>query len=137
MQLVKFKDLGIIDYKTAWDYQELLLQENVLIKSNARKTNPDYDVKMLPTQQHFLLCEHNPVYTLGKSGSMNNMLMSEEEMNAQNIQFFKTNRGGDITFHGPQQLVDVRDGGQALIGVAGLAHGYLGQAERGSGHAHG
>ena len=105
MQLVKFKDLGIIDYKTAWDYQELLLQENVLIKSNARKTNPDYDVKMLPTQQHFLLCEHNPVYTLGKSGSMNNMLMSEEEMNAQNIQFFKTNRGGDITFHGLQQIV--------------------------------
>ena len=105
MQRVKFKDLGIIDYKTAWDYQESLLQDNVLLKSNARKNNADYDVKNLPTQHHFLLCEHNPVYTLGKSGSMTNVLMSEEEMNIKNIQFFKTNRGGDITFHGLQQIV--------------------------------
>ena len=105
MQRVKFTDLGIIDYKAAWDYQEELLQQNVLLKSAARKNNPDYTVKDLPTQHYFLLCEHNPVYTLGKSGSMNNMLMSEEVMKENGIQFFKTNRGGDITFHGPQQIV--------------------------------
>lgn len=105
MQRVKFTDLGIINYKTAWDYQEELLQQNVLIKSLARKANPDYIVKDLPTQHYFLLCEHNPVYTLGKSGSMDNVLMSEEVMKEKGIQFFKTNRGGDITFHGPQQIV--------------------------------
>jgi len=105
MQRVKFTDLGIIDYKTAWDYQEELLQQNVLLKSDARKNNPDYILKDLPTQHYFLLCEHNPVYTLGKSGSMNNVLMSEEVMKENGIQFFKTNRGGDITFHGPQQIV--------------------------------
>ena len=105
MQRVKFTDLGIIDYKAAWDYQEELLQQNVLLKSDARKNNPDYILKDLPTQHYFLLCEHNPVYTLGKSGSMNNMLMSEEVMKENGIQFFKTNRGGDITFHGPQQIV--------------------------------
>ncbi len=105
MQRVKFTDLGIIDYKAAWDYQEELLQQNVLLKSAARKNNPDYIVKDLPTQHYFLLCEHNPVYTLGKSGSMNNVLMSEEVMKENSIQFFKTNRGGDITFHGPQQIV--------------------------------
>ena len=105
MQRVKFTDLGIINYKTAWDYQEELLQQNVLLKSVARKDNPDYIVKDLPTQHYFLLCEHNPVYTLGKSGSMDNVLMSEEVMKEKGIQFFKTNRGGDITFHGPQQIV--------------------------------
>lgn len=105
MQRVKFTDLGIINYKTAWDYQEELLQQNVLLKSAARKDNPDYIVKDLPTQHYFLLCEHNPVYTLGKSGSMDNVLMSEEAMKENGIQFFKTNRGGDITFHGPQQIV--------------------------------
>ncbi|HSN61225.1 MAG TPA: lipoyl(octanoyl) transferase LipB [Ferruginibacter sp.] len=102
---MKFTDLGIINYKTAWDYQEELLQQNVLLKSVARKDNPDYIVKDLPTQHYFLLCEHNPVYTLGKSGSMDNVLMSEEVMKEKGIQFFKTNRGGDITFHGPQQIV--------------------------------
>ncbi|MBC7867329.1 MAG: lipoyl(octanoyl) transferase LipB [Gloeobacteraceae cyanobacterium ES-bin-316] len=105
MQRVKFTDLGIIDYKTAWDYQEALLQENVLLKSNARKAHADYNVKELATQHYFLLCEHTPVFTLGKSGSMANVLISEQEMEQKNIQFFKTNRGGDITFHGPQQMV--------------------------------
>jgi lipoyl(octanoyl) transferase len=105
MQRVKFTDLGMIDYKTAWDYQEELLQQNVLIKSQARKANPDYIVKDLPTQHNFLLCEHPPVYTLGKSGSMEHVLLSDEAMKEKGIQFFKTNRGGDITFHGPQQIV--------------------------------
>lgn len=105
MQRVKFKDLGIIDYKSAWDYQESLLQQNVLMKSEARKSNPNYAPGELATQQHLLFCEHNPVYTLGKSGSMDNVLLSEAEMLEKGIHFFKTNRGGDITFHGPQQIV--------------------------------
>ena len=103
MQPVFFKDLGIIDYKSAWDYQEKLLQENVDIKSTLRN-NPSL-AQTLHTQNHFLLCEHTPVYTLGKSGDMANVLMSEDELAKNNIQFFRTNRGGDITFHGLQQIV--------------------------------
>jgi lipoyl(octanoyl) transferase len=115
-QLVTYKDLGIIDYKTAWDYQESLLQENVQLKSaNARKLalaasaaggNALTAATDLPLTTHYLLlCEHPPVYTLGKSGHMENILISEADMEEQGIQFFKINRGGDITFHGPQQLV--------------------------------
>ena len=103
MQSVIFKDLRIIDYKTAWDYQEKLLQKNVAVNTVIR-IDPNQAEK-IDTQHYFLLCEHTPVYTLGKSGDMKNVLMSEEELQAANIQFFKTNRGGDITFHGPQQIV--------------------------------
>ena len=92
-----------MDYKTAWDYQEKLLQENVAVKTAIR--NDPSQAARIDTQHYFLLCEHTPVYTLGKSGDMKNVLMSEEELQAANIQFFKTNRGGDITFHGPQQIV--------------------------------
>jgi lipoyl(octanoyl) transferase len=93
-QTVKFTDSGIIDYKTAWDRQESLLQANVRAKAAKE-----------PTQHHLLFCEHPAVYTLGKSGSESNMLISNRQMEAQHIQFFRTNRGGDITFHGPQQVV--------------------------------
>lgn len=103
MQPVIFKDLGIIDYKEAWDYQEKLLQQNVAVKSAIR--NDSSQAGILDTENYFLLCEHLPVYTLGKSGDMKNVLMREEELVENNIQFFKTNRGGDITFHGPQQIV--------------------------------
>jgi len=105
MQRVKFRDMGIIDYKTAWDYQEALLQENVGLKSAARKMEIAPGVHAIATQHHLLFCEHNPVYTLGKSGDINNVLISESEMAEHEIQFYKTNRGGDITFHGPQQVV--------------------------------
>ena len=103
MQSVIFKDLGLIDYKTAWDYQEKLLQQNVAVKT-ALRNDPSLITK-IDTQHYFLLCEHQPVYTLGKSGDMKNVLMNQDELDAANIQFFKTNRGGDITFHGPQQIV--------------------------------
>ena len=103
MQSVIFKDLGLIDYKTAWDYQEKLLQQNVAVKT-ALRNDPSLATK-IDTQHYFLFCEHQPVYTLGKSGDMKNVLMSEKELDAANIQFFKTNRGGDITFHGLQQIV--------------------------------
>ena len=103
MQSVIFKDLGIIDYVSAWEYQEKLLKQNVDVKTLIR--NDVGQINKIDTQHYFLLCEHSPVYTLGKSGDMKNVLLSDDELAAANIQFFKTNRGGDITFHGPQQIV--------------------------------
>lgn len=100
-QPVIFKDLGLVEYKIAWELQESLLQENLQAKSDAR-ANPS----ALPATRHyFLLCEHPPVYTLGKSGLMEHVLMPEDKMQEEGIGFFRTNRGGDITFHGPGQIV--------------------------------
>jgi lipoyl(octanoyl) transferase len=116
-QHIIFEDLGIINYKAAWDYQEELVKTNVNIKAEARKllvekeTNPGKSIQpsifnLEPlTSHHLLFCEHPPVYTLGKSGHMENVLLSENEMEEKEIEFFKTNRGGDITFHGLQQVV--------------------------------
>jgi lipoyl(octanoyl) transferase len=114
-QQVIFEDLGIINYKAAWDYQEELVKKNLEIKSEARNaalsrsreaSDHDYaDPLQLSTINHLLFCEHPPVYTLGKSGHMENVLLSENEMEEKEIEFFKTNRGGDITFHGLQQIV--------------------------------
>jgi lipoyl(octanoyl) transferase len=103
MEYVIFKDFGSINYQSAWDYQEKLLQENVAIKTAIR--NDAFLSEKLYTKHYFLLCEHAPVYTLGKSGDMGNVLLSEAELKKNNIEFFRTNRGGDITFHGPQQIV--------------------------------
>ena len=100
-----FKDLGILDYKTAWDFQEKLLAENIAIKSKARIEGTTTSLKELPTINYFLLCEHPPVYTLGNSGNINNFLLTEPELKNNGIDFFRTNRGGDITFHGLQQIV--------------------------------
>ena len=109
-QKVIFTDMGIIEYKTAWDYQEELLQQNVAIKSELRKQQSVNSEPLtmnyeLSTINYFLLCEHPPVYTLGKSGNKENVLMSDKELAQNNIAFFNTNRGGDITFHGLQQVV--------------------------------
>ncbi|MFC0772772.1 lipoyl(octanoyl) transferase LipB [Terrimonas alba] len=115
-QLVIFRDLGSMDYKTAWDYQESLLQENVRIKSEIRSqlsevgilpsdSQPPTANCQLSTVNYLLFVEHPPVYTLGKSGHIENVLLSEENLKARGIDFFRTNRGGDITFHGPQQIV--------------------------------
>lgn len=118
-QNVIFQDLGLLDYQSAWNYQEKLLKENVAIKSlvqssKFREESQEIEVTIhdsLPiaigiTTQHYLLfVEHPPVYTLGKSGKEEHILISEEEQKQRGIQYFKTNRGGDITFHGPQQIV--------------------------------
>lgn len=116
---VIFRDLGVMDYKSAWDYQERLLQENVRRKSlshlgqrvggeshsdNTSQTGPEINNGQA-TQHYLLFVEHPPVFTLGKSGNIDNVLLSEERLRAKGIEFFKTNRGGDITFHGPQQIV--------------------------------
>jgi lipoyl(octanoyl) transferase len=108
-QRIIFEDLKIINYQTAWDYQEELVKKNLEIKSEARKAmsneQPLTGNHQPQTTNHLLFCEHPPVYTLGKSGHMENVLLSENEMEEKEIEFFKTNRGGDITFHGLQQIV--------------------------------
>lgn len=123
-QIVLFNDLGLIEYEAAWEYQEMLFKQNVAVKTILRnqeiiKSNlndgtthhPSYTIdqsiqEALPATKHYLLfCEHLPVLTLGKSGHEENILISKEQMARQGIKYFKTNRGGDITFHGPQQIV--------------------------------
>ena len=97
---VRVRDLGLIDYKQAWDLQEELLKEAVDLKISNRKNETDF----LP-DQHLLFCEHPHVYTLGKSGAQENLLLDEAHLQAIDAQFYKINRGGDITYHGPGQLV--------------------------------
>ena len=103
-RLIHLTDLGRKEYKETWDLQETMLKENLDAKANAREegiADPD----LVPTKHQVLLVEHPPVYTLGKSGHMEHVLISEEEQREKGISFFKINRGGDITFHGPGQLV--------------------------------
>ncbi len=98
---VNYTDLGLIRYQEAWDTQTLIFEKTIAQKIELRN-NPDSSTT---PQNELLLCEHPPVYTLGKSGKMTNLLLSEEDLAAQSIDFHKINRGGDITFHGPGQLV--------------------------------
>lgn len=93
---VKVIDVGLIPYKEAWDLQTAIHKQLV---DNKRAGYP------VRQQHYFLLCEHPPVFTLGKSGSEDHLKINEEELDAYNIEYFKINRGGDITFHGPGQLV--------------------------------
>lgn len=104
MEQVIFQDLGLMRYRDAWSYQEDRLKELVDRKLQNRALTKEG----LPaiTQQHYLLfCEHPAVYTLGKSGSTDHLLLSEKELEAAGFEFFKINRGGDITYHGPGQIV--------------------------------
>lgn len=102
MQKVIFKDLGLIDYKQCWDYQEQLFNSIVQQKMENRRKEPEEGV---PTNSYLLFCEHPHVYTLGKSGSFNNLLIGEEGLENKQARFYKINRGGDITYHGPGQIV--------------------------------
>jgi lipoyl(octanoyl) transferase len=106
-QQVIFEDLGTMEYQQAWDYQEQLLSDNVRIKSARfrKETDGDVAVSAEETKHHLLFVEHPPVYTLGKSGKIEHVLISEEERRKNHLGFFHINRGGDITFHGPGQIV--------------------------------
>ncbi len=97
---IKFIDLGTMDYKEAWDFQQNLFDEIVQIKKENRKNNTN-----LKTPNYFLFVEHPHVYTLGKSGNYSNLLIDENQLKNKNASFYKINRGGDITYHGPGQIV--------------------------------
>lgn len=99
---VRFQDLGIIDYQEAWDYQEKLHAEIIAIKLHNKGVSPE---EATPTPNFLLFCEHPNVYTLGKSGKPEHLLLDEEGLKQNDAQYFKINRGGDITYHGKGQLV--------------------------------
>lgn len=97
---VEFINLGLKDYKDTWDYQEILFKESIQLKIKHR----DGLTETLPTHK-LLFCEHPHVYTLGKSGSEQNLLIGEAILKQKGATYYKINRGGDITYHGPGQLV--------------------------------
>ena len=97
---ILLKNLGVKDYKDTWDYQTMLLQEIVDIKIDNRRNNNNQT-----TPNHFLFVEHPHVYTLGKSGDLSNLLLNEQQLKDKGATFYKINRGGDITYHGPGQIV--------------------------------
>jgi lipoyl(octanoyl) transferase len=97
---IQLKDLGLKDYKETWEYQSELLQEIVDVKIDNRRNN-----NTTATQNHFLFVEHPHVYTLGKSGDLSNLLLNEKQLAEKGATFYKINRGGDITYHGPGQIV--------------------------------
>ena len=97
---VEIQDLGYKDYKQTWDYQEELFKSVIDIKIKNRRENTN-----LLTPNYFLFVEHPHVYTLGKSGNLSNLLLNEAQLTEKGATFYKTNRGGDITYHGPGQIV--------------------------------
>ena len=99
-KLLQIQDLGLKDYKETWDYQEELFKGILEVKSKNRR-----EQKNLETNNYFLFVEHPHVYTLGKSGDISNLLLDEEGLKAKGATFYKINRGGDITYHGPGQIV--------------------------------
>ncbi len=106
MKEILFKDLGESqDYQKTWDFQEELLAENIAIKTQNRVKEKNSQTDFESTKNHLLFVEHPHVYTLGKSGHIENLLANQDFLNQIKATFVKTNRGGDITYHGPGQLV--------------------------------
>ena len=99
---VKFIDLGKKDYKETWDFQEELFSKTVSLKIQNRQADPE---SQIVTDNYLIFVEHPHVYTLGKSGELSNLLLDKEGLKDKNATFYKINRGGDITYHGPGQLV--------------------------------
>ena len=100
MQQIQLLDLGNKDYKATWEYQEELFKKIVDLKiQNRNSTSP------IPTPNFFLYVSHPHVYTLGKSGDISNLLLSEKQLLEKGATYYKINRGGDITYHGPGQIV--------------------------------
>lgn len=99
---VIFSDWGLIEYQKAWDQQENIFKQSADLKYQRRLSG---EMGADPIENHLIFCEHPPVYTLGKSGKIENLLLNEAELKAINATFFPINRGGDITFHGPGQIV--------------------------------
>jgi lipoyl(octanoyl) transferase len=103
---VHFQNLGVVGYKQAWDYQEQLMQSNLQIKQAQRTAEVAQQLyEGADTTSHFLFVEHPAVFTLGKSGSEDHLLANSALLAHHQIEYYKTNRGGDITYHGPGQIV--------------------------------
>lgn len=102
MKNVNVEFLGNIDYKEAWDYQEKLFGSILEQKSSNKKLPEDKQVVM---DNHLLVCEHPHVYTLGKSGKFEHLLINNKQLEEKGAKYYKINRGGDITYHGPGQIV--------------------------------
>lgn len=98
--IVKFKDLQLVGYKATWDYQTQLFEGTIATKIKNREQEITF-----PTHNYLLFCEHPHVYTLGKTGKKQNLLIDEKQLLTQDITYYEINRGGDITYHGPGQLV--------------------------------
>jgi lipoyl(octanoyl) transferase len=105
MKTILYEDIGEIAYDAASHYQETLLKANLDLKSEWYKVQDTSRAYDLATQHHLLFCSHPHVYTLGKSGHIENLLVNDTRLKELNVAFFKTNRGGDITYHGPGQIV--------------------------------
>src|SRR5690606_11302061 len=105
MNKIYFRDLGLIEYGVAWQLQEALMKKGLDVKAawyhKAQNQRPEAPL----TENHLLFCEHPHVYTLGKSGHMEHLLVNDQRLQELNVSFYKTNRGGDITYHGPGQIV--------------------------------
>ncbi|WP_221389672.1 lipoyl(octanoyl) transferase LipB [Dyadobacter sp. NIV53] len=99
---VNFQDLGLIDYQEAWDYQEKVFAETIAVKTQNRNLPAS---EQIPTPNHLLFCQHPHVYTLGKSGKQDHLLLDDDDLIKKEAKYYKINRGGDITYHGPGQLV--------------------------------
>ena len=97
---VTYQNIGKKGYKETWDYQDQLFQEIIQSKMDNRRNNTK-----TPTKNYFLFVEHPHVYTLGKSGDISNLLLNEKQLEDKGATFYKSNRGGDITYHGPGQIV--------------------------------
>jgi lipoyl(octanoyl) transferase len=103
-KITQFKDLGLIGYQAAWDYQTRFFQETIALKVANRQREAKGE-PVLPTPNYLFFCSHPHVYTLGKSGHLENLLLNEAGLKEREVTFVQTNRGGDITYHGPGQLV--------------------------------
>lgn len=99
-KIVNFEDWGLVDYQEAWSRQEAILEATVKLKTENRANSTS-----LPTPNHLIFVEHPKVYTIGKSGNLDHLLLDDAGLKEQDTTFYKINRGGDITFHGPGQLV--------------------------------
>ena len=99
-KLIKVQDLGLKDYNESWNYQKQLFQNTLDLKLKNRR-----EETLFHTPNHFLFVSHPHVYTLGKSGDISNLLLTQKQLKAKGVDFYKINRGGDITYHGPGQIV--------------------------------
>ncbi|MBX2841785.1 MAG: lipoyl(octanoyl) transferase LipB [Flammeovirgaceae bacterium] len=100
----RIEDLGMVSYQKAWDYQTKVFTKSVNLKLENRRRE-DRGEAAIPTDNYLLFCQHPHVYTLGKSGEENHLLLNQTGLEANGVEFFKINRGGDITYHGPGQIV--------------------------------